>query len=243
MQEGLRLLQGQLAGEVGARQEELLGQAARLAAAEAAFSGSALAVTSLQAALHRVRAEITDPYREASPPPLQNLQLGSTSDVARLQSGLQPNQLQRRSNHRKTKFNPDTCSYERMRDHRHHFGPDPINLAHDAHHHIINADVMITFTGSTSCCTWPPGLYVVGRSASDSTNYCTQGLQQELSVRGARSQLMLRMTRHCGNYGLAQLRALHAARDAGIWEVAMHSLLVTFASSECRTKVIDNRPA
>lgn len=68
VQEGLRLLQGQLAGEVGARQEELLGQAARLAAAEAAFSGSALAVTSLQAALHRVRVEITDPYREARPP-------------------------------------------------------------------------------------------------------------------------------------------------------------------------------
>lgn len=73
---------------------------------------------------------------------------------------------------------------------------------------------MITFTGSTSCCTWPPGLYVVGRSASDSTNYCTEGLQQELSVRGARSQLMLRMTRHCGHYGLAQLHCMQPVTQA-----------------------------
>jgi Golgi transport complex subunit 5 len=63
-QDGLRLLEDQLRGEVLARHDELVGQAERLATAETAFSASSLGVGSLQAALRRVRAEILEPYQQ-----------------------------------------------------------------------------------------------------------------------------------------------------------------------------------
>ncbi len=46
------------------RHDELVAQAERLAATEAAYAGSSLAVGSLQAALRRVRAEILEPYQQ-----------------------------------------------------------------------------------------------------------------------------------------------------------------------------------
>jgi conserved oligomeric Golgi complex subunit 5 len=64
VQDGLRLLEDQLRGEVLARHDELVQQAERLAAAEATFSASSLGVGSLQAALRRVRAEILEPYQQ-----------------------------------------------------------------------------------------------------------------------------------------------------------------------------------
>jgi len=66
VQDGLRLLEDALQAEVVGRHDELVGQAERLAATEATYASSSLAVGSLQAALRRVRAEILEPYQQAS---------------------------------------------------------------------------------------------------------------------------------------------------------------------------------
>lgn len=83
LQDGLRLLQEQLASEVGARRDEMLDQAARLAEAESAFAGTSLAVGSLQAALRRVRADIMEPYQQVEASTRQVAALHSTVELLR----------------------------------------------------------------------------------------------------------------------------------------------------------------
>ena len=64
LQEGIRVLNGQLRAEIAKRHDSLLRGASRLGEAETSLANIKLAVGSLQSALRRVRTEIMDPYQQ-----------------------------------------------------------------------------------------------------------------------------------------------------------------------------------
>lgn len=83
LQQGIQLLDSQLRSEVASRQDELISQASKLQETETSLQRITLSVRSLQSVAARVRAEVSDPYKQILSKSVQLQNLQRTVDLLR----------------------------------------------------------------------------------------------------------------------------------------------------------------